>query len=418
MTDIRQTPYVRSMLLHLDADAFFASCEQAMDPSLKGKPVVVGAERTIVTAASYEAKKLGVTRGMQVWQVKRDFPQVIIKSSNFQTYGLFSQRMFQILRQYSPSVEEYSIDEGFADLTGLRRPLHMTYQQIAERIQQDIKRDLNIGVSIGIAPTKVLAKIGSKWHKPAGITVISHSLIPEFLAQVKVEDLWGIGVQTASFLNKHNIYTALDLIHRDDLWASKNLSKPYQEIWQELQGTSVYKVDPDAKRTYASISRTRTFFPPSTESRFIYAQLIQNLEGALHKARRYHLAPKKIFVFLKTHQSGGYFKSHYHEIQLSRPSALLLELAPLFKPAFDQLFSTSFRYRATGVILADLQSDIGSQVSLFEDPLRLIKVSQLNKSIDEIKNRFGRTYVSMAATLNLHTPHKGKIQSMPVFKTI
>lgn len=401
MTDIRFTPYTRSMILHLDADAFFASCEQAMDPSLKGKPVVVGAERTIVTAASYEAKKLGVTRGMQVWQVKRDFPQVIIKSSNFHTYGLFSQRMFQILRQYSPTVEESSIDEGFADITGLRRPLHMTYRQIAQAIQQTIHQSLNIGVSIGVAPTKVLAKVGSKWQKPAGITVINHGQIPEFLRRVPIGEIWGIGVQTSSFLQKYGIFSALDLIHRDEVWVKDHLSKPYQQIWQELQGTSIMKVDPEAKRTYASISRTRTFFPPSKNSRFVYGQLLQNLEGAIHKARRYQLAPKKINIFLKTHHSGGYFKSYFHEIELSRPSSLLLELSPLFKPAFDQLFNASFQYRATGVILCDLQPSIGNQVGLFEDPLRLIKVSQLSKSIDTVKTKLGRHMISLGASHQL-----------------
>ena len=108
-------------IMHIDADAFFASCEQAIHPELKGKPVITGKERGIVAAASYEAKARGVTRAMRLFEVKKVCPDVIILPSDYETYSLFSVRMFEILRRFSPDVEEYSIDEAFVDLTGLRR---------------------------------------------------------------------------------------------------------------------------------------------------------------------------------------------------------------------------------------------------------------------------------------------------------
>ncbi|MEY4722772.1 MAG: hypothetical protein RLZZ324_285, partial [Candidatus Parcubacteria bacterium] len=153
-------------IVHIDGDAFFASCEQAMHPEWKGKPVVTGKERGIVAAASYEAKARGVKRGVALWDVKKLCPDAIIVPSDYETYSLFSKRMFQIMRRFTPLVEEYSIDEGFAEITGLRRPLHGSYEDIARRMKETIEAELGITVSVGVSLTKTLAKIGSDYKKP------------------------------------------------------------------------------------------------------------------------------------------------------------------------------------------------------------------------------------------------------------
>src|SRR5687768_2000530 len=124
-------------ILHIDGDAFFASCEQSRDPKLKGKPVICGRERGIVASMSYEAKARGVTRAMRLADVQRICPDAIMLPSDYETYSLLSKRFFAIVRRYTPDVEEYSIDECFADLTGLRRPLKMKYITMAQRIKQD-----------------------------------------------------------------------------------------------------------------------------------------------------------------------------------------------------------------------------------------------------------------------------------------
>src|SRR6266542_1977879 len=117
-------------VLHIDGDAFFASCEQARDPQLQGKPVITGKERGIAASMSYEAKAHGVTRGMRLFEIKRLCPDAVILPSDCETYSLLSQRLFAIVRRYTPELEEYGIDEVFADLTGLRRPLHMSYEEL------------------------------------------------------------------------------------------------------------------------------------------------------------------------------------------------------------------------------------------------------------------------------------------------
>jgi DNA polymerase IV len=164
-------------IVHIDADAFFASCEQAVNPKLKGKPVVTGKERGIAAAVSYEAKARGVKRGMTIREIQALCPDAIHLPSDYETYSLFSQRMFAIVRRYTPDVEEYSIDECFCDLTGLRRPLRMSYETMAAHIKADLEHDLGLTFAVGLAPTKVVAKLASKWQKPAGLTVISgHNL--------------------------------------------------------------------------------------------------------------------------------------------------------------------------------------------------------------------------------------------------
>jgi DNA polymerase-4/DNA polymerase V len=163
---------------------FFASCEQAVNPKLKGKPVVIGKERVMI-----------------IREIKALCPGAIHLPSDYETYSLFSQRMFAIVHRYTPDVEEYSIDECFYDLTGLRRPLRMSYETMAARIKADLEHDLGLTFAVGLAPSKVVAKIASKWQKPAGLTVISGPDLHCYLDRVPIGNVWGIGEQTTAYLN-------------------------------------------------------------------------------------------------------------------------------------------------------------------------------------------------------------------------
>src|SRR5215471_13546085 len=203
-------------ILHIDGDAFFASCEQSRAPELRGKPVVTGKERGIAASMSYEAKAKGVTRGMRLFEVKQFCPDAVILPSDYETYSLLSQRMFAIVRRYTPDVEEYSIDECFADLTGLRRPLRMSYEDMAIRIKKDLDTELGFTFSVGLAPNKVAAKIASKWQKPTGLTAIPGRELHRFLAKLPVEKAWGSGPNTTAFLQKHSIRTALEYAQRPE----------------------------------------------------------------------------------------------------------------------------------------------------------------------------------------------------------
>ena len=271
-------------ILHVDGDAFFVSCEEAIHPELKGKPIVTGGERGIIACASYAAKKMGIKRGVSIYDAKRICPGLLVLPSDYETYSLFSRRMFQIIKQYTSQVEEYSIDEAFADITGLRRVFHASYESIAARIREDMCNNLGITVSGGLSTTKVLAKIGSKHTKPNGMTIIPGREIPGYLRDLPVGAVWGIGPATTSYLNKLGIKTALEFARMPEHVVKARLTKPGVEIWRELRGESVYPVISEEKSNYASISKTKTFAPPTSDPDYLFAHLCEILNR--HASRR------------------------------------------------------------------------------------------------------------------------------------
>jgi DNA polymerase-4/DNA polymerase V len=398
-------------ILHLDADAFFASCEQAIHPELKGKPVITGKERGIVAAASYEAKARGVKRGMRLFEVKQVCPDAVILPSDYETYSIFSLRMFEILRRFSPDVEEYSIDEAFVDLTGLRRSYHGPYGLIAKKMQETVETELGFTVSVGVSLTKVLAKIGSKHNKPHGLTIIPGRDIHLYLEKLPTEKIWGIGSNTAAFLSKLGITTALEFARKDEGFIQKHLSKPYQEIWHELNGRSVYPVTVESKSSYQSISKAKTFTPSSNDETFIFAQLSKNLENACIKARRYKLAATRLIIFLRTQE----FRNTGIEMKLSRPSAYPSDLFGLLRAGFDRVHRSNRFYRQTGVVLAGLVSETGVQYTLFDDPARIEKMAKIYNAVDELSEKFGKYTVHHATSLptKIQSQHEGERGDVP-----
>lgn len=391
--------YATNALIHVDADAFFASCEQAVNPAYKGKPVVTGKERGIVAAASYEAKACGVKRGVPIWEVKKICPEAIVLPSNYETYSLFSKRMFDIMRRFTSEVEEYSIDEAFADLTGLRRPLRMSYPQIAAAIKENIEKELGITVSVGLAASKVLCKVASKWDKPSGFVYLHNRDVEKYLSRLPAEDVWGIGMQTARHLRKFGIKTAWEFAQRPFEWVETHFTKPHQEIWQELNGDSVYGVQRALKDDYQTISKTRTFSPPSTNKEFVFGQLSKNVENAFIKTRRHELAAKRIVIFLKSQD----FRYRGMEATLNRPTAFPNEAIPIARQLFEEIFVPGTEYRATGAILTHLQTDEAIQMNLFESPLVLEKQKRLFQSVDELARKYGKHTLCLGSSLPANT---------------
>ncbi len=385
-------------ILHLDGDAFFASVEQALNPKLKGKPVVTGKERGIVTAASYEAKAQGIKRGVKLWDVKKICPEAIIISSNYENYDLFSRKMFEIIRQFTPTVEEYSIDEAFAEITGFQRPYHASYKQIAERIKTEVEKSLNITVSVGLSISKVLAKVGSKWNKPSGLTTIPGYKIQEFLKDLPVGKIWGIGNATAAFCNALGIKTALQYAQKSEEFIKKNFTKPHQEIWMELNGHSVFPLNTAPHTTFASISKFRTFTPPSKDKFFIYAQLQKNLENACIKARRYNLVAQELIIALKSQD----FRVHGLKAKLSRASAFPNDMFTIAKDLFQKIYNPEKEYRATGVVLNNLRQEQGIQMNLFEPSIKIEKLKKIYDAVDSLAAKYGKHTIHTGASTLAH----------------
>ncbi len=398
-------------ILHIDGDSFFVSCEVAKNPKLRGKPVVTGMERGIVSALSYEAKARGVKRAMRIREVKKICPDVIFLPSDYETYSLFSLRMYNIVRRYTPEVEEYSIDECFADLTGLRRPLGMSYEDMAKKIKKELDFELGITFSIGLAPTKVLAKIGSKYKKPSGLTIIKGRDIHLYLSKTAVGEVWGIGPQTSSFLHKFGIRTALQYAQKDEQWVRDKLTKSHHEIWQELRGKAVYEVEVDKKNNYKSISKTKTFTPASADREFVFSQLSKNIENACIKLRRHKLSAKKVFFFLKTQD----FQYCGAEIKLSDATVSPNCILNIIRSHFEKMFDEWKLFRATGIILSDLDICEMKQLDLFGKIEQEEKFSKIFKGIDEIAKKYGKHSVFLGTSFlamnkNQHKNERG-IQS-------
>lgn len=348
-------------ILHLDGDAFFASVTQAVHPELKGKPVVTGWERGIATAVSYEARKLGITRGMQCWRIKKEFPTVTIAVSDYRLYHLFSKKMFDVMRKYSPCVEEYSVDEGFCDLKGMRRPLHMSYEEIARTIKQEIEASLGITVSIGVSVTKSLAKIAANISKPSGLNIYEGRSIDELLKKTEVSKVWGIGGQSTALLNKFGITTAYGFAKKPESFIREYFSKPFHEIWLELNGHIVYRVNPAVKREYKSITRSQTVTPPTNDKDILWARLLGHVEDCFFKARNYNYAVKRISIYLKDQS----FHHHAIEIKLAETTSYPLVIRKELKDGFEKIYKKGVMYRATGVTIYDFSENKQKQASLF-----------------------------------------------------
>lgn len=359
-------PWPRA-ILHIDANAFFASVMQAVRPKLKGCPVVIGAERGIATAISYEARSFGIKRGMLMHEIKKLCPQVKILAGDYELFSLFSQKLFTILRQYSQIVEEYSVDEGFMDIFGLRRPLHASYQQIAQKIQAQINRELDLPVSLGISVSKSLAKLASGFKKPQGITIVSGPQIEAFLQKIPTLKIWGIGPATAGYLQKFNIKNALQFASLPETTFQNQsplkLNKSIHEIWTELRGQAIYQINPGTKNQYQSIGKTNTFRPPTADPSFLWAHLQKNIENAFAKARQYGYFVKKMTIFLKTQQ----FRYLAIEIKLTCKQQYPLLCREQIKQAFLKLYQNKILYRATGVMLSELSRNAQEQGNLFDN---------------------------------------------------
>jgi DNA polymerase-4 len=402
-------------ILHIDGDAFFASCEQSRRPKLQGRPVVTGKERGIAASMSYEAKARGVTRGMRIADIRRVCPEAVILPSDYETYSLLSKRFFEIVRRYTPDVEEYSIDECFADLTGLRRPLRMSYLQMAERIKEELDAELGFTFSVGLAPNKVVAKIASKWAKPSGLTAIPGRELDRFLAKLPAANVWGIGPQTAAFLQKHGIRTALEFARRAEPWVKKHLSKPFYQIWQELNGQYIFELVTGEHETYYTIQKVKTFTPASSDRAFVFAQLSKNIENACIKARRHKLAAQRVVIFLRTQQ----FRDTGFEVDLTGPTQFPNDILRAVAAAFDGLFDAGASYRATGVILLKLTEAYYGQLDLFGEAIRMQRLSNLYESVDTLREKYGKHTVFLGASFLAHksAQHDGGRGVVPERKT-
>lgn len=382
-------------LLHVDADGFFASVEQALNPALRGRPVVTGAERGIIAAASYEAKAHGITRGIQLHEAKRLCPGLVVVPSDYEAYSLFSRRLFDVLRRFTPLVEEYSIDEAFADLTGCGRVLDRSLESLAEEMRHAVATEMGFTVSVGISLTKTLAKICSKFRKPNGQTIVRRPHLAVLLGRTPIAKVWGIGPASAGKLQARGIVTAHDFTRMPEREVLHLLHKPGHATWWELQGRRMFPIELHARQRYDSMMKGHTFSPPSDDHRIVFAEAVKNLSAAFAKLRRHQHLAREIGLCLRYQD----YTSRAAGAPLPCSTCHDCEAVPVMRALFDSLFQTGAFYRSTMVWLGGLLVEQGRQLDLFEETPVRQSYGKLDAAVDQLNSRYGQNVVSHAATL-------------------
>lgn len=371
---------MKNTILHVDGDAFFAMCEVSRRPDLRGKPVVTGRERGIVTAATYEAKKLGISRATPIHQVRSRFPQVTILPSDYELYATVSKRMYAITRRHAPLVEEYGVDECFADMSLIKDPI-----ATARAIKEDLQRELNITFSLGIGPTKVLAKLASKHNKPNGFCVVTPENRETLLQNTPAACVWGIGPQSTQKLAGLGIYSSLEFVRAEEALIAQTFTKPMLAVWEELRGNSVLPVDYANATDQKSIQRTRSFASPTTDPRYLFSELSQHIEHGCRKARRLGLVTTQVHFFLKTQA----FTMQGSDIHLRVATSAPGDILPLLRSEFLKVYRKNTLYRTTGITLHGLRSPDAVQQDLFDTEHKGKKNERLMVAMDALEHKYG-----------------------------
>lgn len=388
----------------MDGDSFFASVEQALDWRLRGKPVVTGGERGAATAMSYEAKKAGVRRSMTMGQIKALCPDAIIVPGNYTAYSIYAQRMYRIVQSFTQEMEEYSIDECFADITGLTEKYGKSYEEIGQMIKAQLEQDLGITFGVGLAPNKTLAKVASARNKPAGFTPLPKGQIPEFLKDLPMGAVWGVGFSTSMQLERMGIRTALDFAQKDRAWLKeKKVSLPYQKIWAELNGGFARNLGEDGDERIGSIIKSHTFKPTRNRA-FVLSQLSSNLEAACAKARRHHVKARFCRFYLKTQS----FTYSGLTLDLTVPLADPREFLRAIEARFDDIHDAGELYRATGVGLYALTRDDSITTDLFGESDRIEEEAPLIEAIDRMNHKYGRNTVFLGESFGAVTDSESR----------
>lgn len=397
------------MFCHVDADAFFASVLQRQNPRLKGKPLLaLGMGGSCVIAASYEAKAKGVKTGMRLKEALALCPDAIREASDFRETGLASEQIESILLNYCPRIEQMSIDEWYLDLPSCVGGTPPDPAGWAAGLQTTVLRSTALSVSVGIAPTKLLAKMAGEERKPAGITVLRSADIEPFLRRRPAAAIPGIGRQRMVHADANGWHTAWDIATADAQTILRLFGRPGRDMQRELLGEPLTFVitEPAPPK---SVSRARSF-RPVTDRDLLWAHLLQHLQYVILKMRRHGLACRGVSVWLRDARY-GYTSQH---ASLPQPADTEESLTPYVRRCFSSLHEQGKGYTQVGLALWRLSANGAEQVSLFDDPQELIRRDSLQITLDGIRQKFGRKAIHRGAALPVGTGTRKDI-GMPVY---
>lgn len=377
----------------VDCDSFFVSCEQKVNPELKGKPVCVLSNKDgCVISRSKEAKKMGVRMGQPYFLAKDEFPDAVYVSCHHDLYGEISEDVMAVLREFSPNVQVYSVDEAFVELTGLKRLYKKNYLELAQFIREQIKERVDIPVSIGVSSTKTLAKLASDKAKKTdtGVYMIANKKIMPELQNTKIEEIWGIGKNLTVLFKKAGILSAADLVAKEDVWLDKKVGIRALEMKHELLGEVVSPVVNEEKLP-KSIQKTSAFGIFTSDLDFIKNQLNYHIHSACRKLRKIDCKAQTIGVMLRTKD----FRVVYEKKMLSAPTSFEMEISDIAFELLQKIYSPSVVYRSTGIILDNLRCNTEEQLFLFSDDVLDSKKEKLSKCFDKLEAKFGKDIVQI-----------------------
>ncbi len=383
------------MILHIDMDAFYASVEQRDDPSLRGKPVVVGGSsaRGVVSAASYEARKFGIHSAMPGKRAKQLCPDVIFVRGRISHYASIGRQVREIFHRYTPMVQPLSLDEAFLDVAGTEL-LHGDATGIGQAIKQAIRDELNLVASVGIAPLKFVAKIASDLGKPDGFVQVDADNVIGFLDPLPVSRLWGVGRVGQEKLKRLNLNQIGDVRVFDREILQSKFGKWGDHLWRLANGIDKRAVVPD--HTAKQISHERTFGEDVSDEEVLRAVVSHLSEQVARRLRRHGREAKNVGIKYRRED----FRTFTHSRTFAQPTDCTDEI---FRGAVDLLDDMRKKQprpvRLIGVSVGSL-TDPGAvkQLSLFDLSEGESSQREVDKVVDSLSDRIGSNAVYRATS--------------------
>ncbi|RMG69150.1 MAG: DNA polymerase IV [Calditrichaeota bacterium] len=384
------------VIVHVDMDAFFASVEQLCHPEWRGKPVIVGADprggkgRGVVAAASYEARRLGVRSAMPISQAYKRCPEAIYVRPNGALYADYSRTIMRVLAEFSPLVQPISIDEAFLDVTG---SVHLfgSLLQLGQAIKQRIRQATGLTASLGIAPSKSVAKIASDAGKPDGLLIVGPQEVQTFLDPLPVERLWGVGEKTRQRLRDLGIQTIGQLRDYPAAVLRQKFGKWGDVLWQLARGMDERPVQMEEE--IKSISHEHTFEKDQADAEILEATLLKLCEKVASRLRKHQLRGKTVQLKIRFAD----FSTFNRNKTLSSPTNLTEDIYRVCVSLLGEFREASQPVRLLGVGLTHLVPEKGGQLSLWDvENQRKLTLEQL---IDQLQERYGQSILVHAQTL-------------------
>ncbi|MHB8454103.1 MAG: DNA polymerase IV [Acidiferrobacterales bacterium] len=383
-------------ILHIDMDAFYASIEERDDPSLSGKPLVVGGNpdgRGVVAAANYPARKYGIRSAMPMATARRLCPELVILRWRPRHYAGISERIRDIFHRYTPQVEPVSIDEAFLDVSASEK-LFGAAVDIGRRIQQEISEELSLSASVGVAPTKFVAKVASDFGKPHGFVAVGAGEVQAFLDPLPTSRLWGVGEVADRALESMGIRTIGELRSYPVTVFTELFGKWGEQIWLLSQGIDERRVVPDHEAR--SISHETTFDSDIHDREALRACLLALTEQVAARLRRHGLRGRTVHIKLRYPD----FKTVARARTLSASTNVTAQLwTAAEKLLHDNLPARHPGVRLIGMGLSGLDAGTQIQASLFDEDAHERRIDVLT---DAIKDRFGE--IALRRGLHLKRP--------------